>query len=213
MQKYTIWDFNDKPVHINPEMVFPMLDYFCEDMCNIIAEYCSQYLDLEIAKEICSAEYPDWGQAAATAVIVHLAVIDPDKVIRKGIQISQQKDIMKKNIHKWIEKINYKTSWELFYYVLRYFDEPAGFPGSGSLYFASKKMDKKVRVWLTGRQNKEKSLIYYIVDGIYMTLDIYNALINCNYKDICTDCQNQNGYRMVFNDAIKICLFENDLFV
>lgn len=185
MQKYSIWDFNDKPILIDPELVFPMLDYFCEEICNIIAKYDSRHLDLEIAREICTGTNPDWGKNCVIAIIACLAIIDPQKVASKGIEISLQTHVMKNNIDKWIEtNLPDKTDNDLFAFVLKYFDEPIGFAQEHcSLYFTEKKIDKKVRIWLQ-TEIKNELIIYKIADVINLTSKMYNALINCDYKDI-----------------------------
>lgn len=173
MPEYIIKDFNDKPLYVDPELVFPMLDYFCEDICNIIAEYRSKHLNLKIAKEISLIGYSKWCEVFAASFIAHLAIIDSDKVTSKGIEISHDVDIIKRNIDKWIEIACHKANSNLFNYVLEYFDEPIGFVQMDAIFFANKTGNKRVRIWLKvikqemycscNWTNKYKRLICYLI--------------------------------------------------
>ena len=119
-------EYLNRAPYVDPDLVLILLDFFIEDLSNIVAEYISPALEPSVAKSISikNVKEVSWFISIAICFIAGLCCTAPKKVIDQGIKISTEAEQMKNEILRWLSNIKEDEIANELTNLINIFDEP-----------------------------------------------------------------------------------------
>ena len=131
-------EYSNRSPYIDAELLLELLDFFIEDLSNMVAEYVSPALDPNVAATISikRKNSNNWLKSYLLTYIAGISCTNPIKVIEQGIKISQDKKIMQNNILNWLKKHSYGSDENKIYKnIVEIFNEPVAFYDARKIIF------------------------------------------------------------------------------